>query len=241
MEMEKHRNLLAAIALGTSFIIATAVGSWTFFSIKSVDFTLSVTGSAKEHVTSDSAKWVTVLSRTVKESSIRSGYVLLDQDLNVVKKFFKAQGIDENNLTISPIFMDQVYHQNDVGEKEFNLHQSVEYTSKDVAKVTAMSKLVVNIIDQGVLLSTQSLEYSYSKLADLRVSLLSAAVKDAKSRAVSIAKESGRGVGSLVSASSGVVQVLPPNSVDVSDYGAYDTASIEKEVMVTVKAAFAVK
>ncbi len=36
----------------------------------------------------------------------------------------------------------------------------------------------------------------------------------------------------------GVVQVLPPSSTEVSDYGAYDTSSIEKEVMVTVKASF---
>jgi len=36
----------------------------------------------------------------------------------------------------------------------------------------------------------------------------------------------------------GVVQVMPVNSVEISDYGTYDTGSIEKEVMVTVKALF---
>jgi hypothetical protein len=35
-----------------------------------------------------------------------------------------------------------------------------------------------------------------------------------------------------------VVQVLPVNSVDVSDYGSYDTQNIEKEISVTVRAAF---
>jgi hypothetical protein len=37
------------------------------------------------------------------------------------------------------------------------------------------------------------------------------------------------------------VQVLAPNSEDVNDYGTYDTSSINKEIMVTVKASFEIK
>jgi hypothetical protein len=86
-----------------------------------------------------------------------------------------------------------------------------------------------------------SLEYSYTKLPELRVSLLSDAVKDAKARAAKLAESSGKKVDVLKSASVGVVQVLPVNSVDVSDYGTYDTSKIDKDVMVTVKAAFTLK
>jgi hypothetical protein len=39
----------------------------------------------------------------------------------------------------------------------------------------------------------------------------------------------------------GLVQVMAPNSVEVSDYGMYDTSSIDKEIMVTVKASFEIK
>jgi uncharacterized protein len=241
MEIEKHRNLLASAVLGGAIILSTAIGAWTHYSVRALDFSLSVTGSAKQQVTSDQAKWVTNISRVVGQSQVKVGYGQLSQDLTIVKKFFKDQGVDEKDLTISPVFMDQIYKQNDVGEKEYNLRQTIEYNSSDVVKVTAMSKAVTSVIDQGVLFSTQSLEYYYSKLADLRVSLLSSAIKDAKARATAIAKETGRSVGSLREASSGVVQVLPLNSVDVSDYGMYDTGNIEKEVMVTVKAAFAVK
>jgi len=34
------------------------------------------------------------------------------------------------------------------------------------------------------------------------------------------------------------VQVMPVNSVDISDYGNYDTSTIDKDVMVTVKTIF---
>jgi len=37
------------------------------------------------------------------------------------------------------------------------------------------------------------------------------------------------------------VQVLSPNSIEVSDYGSYDTQTIQKEVMVTARAVFLLK
>ncbi len=39
----------------------------------------------------------------------------------------------------------------------------------------------------------------------------------------------------------GVVQVLSEGSIDVSDYGTYDTSKIDKEVMITVKTTFGLK
>jgi hypothetical protein len=75
----------------------------------------------------------------------------------------------------------------------------------------------------------------------MRVALLSSAIKDAGARAAAIAKESGRSVGTLRSASGGVVQVLPQGGVDISDYGTYDTQSKQKEVMVTIRAMFSLQ
>jgi hypothetical protein len=85
------------------------------------------------------------------------------------------------------------------------------------------------------------LELTYSKLAEMRVQLLSKAIKDAEERAQAIAKESGRTVGMLRKATSGVVQVLPAGGIEVSDYGSYDTQSLNKEVMVTVRADFSLQ
>lgn len=62
-----------------------------------------------------------------------------------------------------------------------------------------------------------------------------------KKRAEAIATSSGKTVDSIKSVSMGVVQVMPAGTVDVSDYGMYDTGSIDKEVMVTVKTTFSLK
>ena len=73
------------------------------------------------------------------------------------------------------------------------------------------------------------------------MALLSDAIADAKARAVKLAQAGGKNIGALQSASSGVVQVLAPNSANTSDYGTYDTSSIEKNIMVTVKTSFEIK
>jgi hypothetical protein len=39
----------------------------------------------------------------------------------------------------------------------------------------------------------------------------------------------------------GVLQVTAVNSMDVSDYGTYDTSALKKRVTAVVRAAFAVK
>ena len=81
----------------------------------------------------------------------------------------------------------------------------------------------------------------FFSLPDIRIELLDNAIADAKLRADKIAKAGGKQIGALQSASSGVVQVLAPNSVEVSDYGMYDTSKINKEIMVSVKTSFEIK
>lgn len=229
--------------IGISIIIAAVIFSWAFYQTRKVEDVLSVTGSAKKPVTSDTVKWTGSFSRTVLTSELQSGYTLMDQDLRIVKKFFASEGIKEQDLGISPVTMEQVssYNQPADTPKEYELKQRVEIQSNDVNKITELAKNIQPLIGEGVIFSTQAVEYFYSKLPDLRVQMLGEAVKDAKVRAEEIAKSSDRGIGALNSASMGVVQLLPVNSVEVSDYGAYDTSSIEKEAMVTVKTSFTLK
>jgi hypothetical protein len=117
----------------------------------------------------------------------------------------------------------------------------VEVQSNEIQKITSMAKNTQILIDQGVIYSTNSLEYYYTKLPELRIALLKDAVSDAKMRAQKIAESTGLQVSSIKSANAGVVQVLQVNSTDISDYGAYDTSTIEKEVMVIVTAIFNLK
>jgi hypothetical protein len=141
-------------------------------------------------------------------------------------------------IIVSPVFMDQNYDQPQGAERSYTLRQTVDVNSDDVSGITEIAKNINPLIEKGVVFSTSSLEYTYTKLPEERVALLSDAIKDAKARASKLAESSGKKVGILKSASSGVVQVMSANSLDISDYGSYDTSKIDKSIMLTVKASF---
>ena len=233
-----------AIIVGASIALAALIFGLFYYFAQATAATnnvLLVTGSAKTQVTSDKAKLVMSISRIAPVSSLAAGYGGLARDLNLVNALLEEQGMAPNGKVESPIFMNQIYEQNSGNEIRYQLSQTISVQSDDVNKITEISKAVPSLASQGAVVSIQSLEYFYSKLPDLRVSLLTEAVKDAKARADKIAEGTGRGVGNIQSASSGVVQVLSSDSVEVSDYGSYDTTNIEKDVMVTVKASFRLK
>jgi uncharacterized protein len=236
-----NKIIYTGIILGLCFIIGLSINAVMNYKAKQLDNTLSVTGSAKVSVTSDIVKWKSSFSRTVLVSGLEQGYSQMKKDENIVLAFLKAQGIIEENITISPVSMYENYKYNSDSPTEYVLTQSVTVDSQDVEKITQIAKNTQDIINEGAIFFSNSLEYYYSKLPELRVSLLSDAIKDAKARADKIAESSGKKVGFIQSASMGVVQVLAPNSVEISDYGSYDTQTVEKEVMVTVKALFSLQ
>ena len=71
--------------------------------------------------------------------------------------------------------------------------------------------------------------------------MIGKATQNAKERAASMAKNTGNKIGSLRSANTGVFQITPPDSTDVSDYGINDTSSIEKKITAVVNVTFAVE
>ena len=241
---KNNKFLWVPTIAGISLIIAATIWAVAFYESRNSTDSLSVTGSASTQIVSDNAKFSGEFSRIVKISALKTGYAQMATDLSSVKSFLKAQGIDEKIVTISTVSMMENYNYNNNGvqtEKEYTLRQQVEISLNDVNKITALAQATQALINKGVIFSTNPVEYYYTKLPDLRVSLLSDAVKDAKARAEKLAESSGKSVGGLKSAASGVVQVLPANSLEVSDYGTYDTTKINKTVMVTVKASFGLR
>jgi hypothetical protein len=227
--------------IGLGIVLATIIGSYTFYQIRSFDNTLTVTGSATKQVTSDHVKWVGSISRIVKINTLKTGYAEMAKDLSLVQDFLKEKNIPTEQIVISAISMDQNYDQPQGAERTYTLRQTIEVNSSDVNSITDIAKNINPIIEKGVIFATQSLEYTYTKLPEERVNMLAFALQDAKARASKLAESTGKGIGQLKSASSGVVQVMSANSLDISDYGSYDTSKIEKNIMLTVKASFTLK
>ena len=233
---------LPTIIISCAFVIASIIFGSFYYSAQRVSRdTLSVTGSSKLSVVADQAKLILVISHTAPTSDMSSGYADVAKDLALTHALLTKEGIAEESILESTVSTNQIYDQKTSVNARYDFRQTLTVQSNDVNKLTDISKKIPSLSSQGAFVSIQSLEYYYSKLPDLRVSLLEDAVKDAKARAEKIAKGTGRSIGVVTTASSGVVQVLAPNSIDISDYGTYDTTSIQKDVMITVKATFELK
>ncbi len=238
--MENNNILKSSVILGLSFIIGFIIISYSLIQIKSFDNLLVVTGSSKQLVVSDIAKWNASFSRNAYDYNLNQGYTAMKADEDIVKEFLRDNGISESEITITPVSMQKNYKYDSSYDSpdEYTLIQNVTIESGDIEKIKLISKNAQRVIEKGVIFSANAPQYYYSKLSDARINLLPSAMEDARKRAESI---SGKKAGSLKSVSMGVVQVLQPNSVDISDYGMYDTSTVEKEIMITVRASFSLR
>lgn len=228
--------------LGISLIVSAGVMARTWYAVRALDNTFTVTGSAKESAVADSAHWTLNVERGASEGSQSEAYDAVARDASAVVSYLTKHGVPETDITRSPISADIDYSvSQQSGVRRFIVRQSVTVTSKDVNLIEKLSSSIADLARTGVYISAMPPEYYVSTLPEARVRLIGKAVEDARTRAVEIAKSSKSSVGALKSASSGVVQVLSPGSAAVDDYGAYDTSSIKKEIMVTVRATFLVK
>ena len=141
--MFKDKSLfIPAIILGSSFVIASIVGALTFYKIRSMDNVITVTGSAKTLVSSDSVKLSMSISRSVNEFNLQKGYSQISNDLNIVMNFLKSKGVSEKDINSTPVFTNEVYKYNDNsgGPKEYNLYQQITIKSSDVSGITDLAK-----------------------------------------------------------------------------------------------------
>ncbi len=231
------------LALG--LIIVALIAAGTFYRSKSFQDTVSVTGSSQISVRSDMVKWRSNFSRTVAIDDLQDGYARMKWESDTILQYLKQNKIAENEITINPVSIYPQYQQDSFGSNGkvigYNLTQTVIVESGDIDTIIKIAKDSGVLINQGIIFASDPLEFYYSKLNDLKLDLLADATKNAKERAEKIAASSGSAVGSLRSAAVGVFQVTPINSTEISDYGYYDTSSVDKQVTAVVRASFSLR
>lgn len=237
----------AAFLLGLSLVVATCVAGGVAYKVKSLGNTISVTGSAERTITSDIVKWSGRLSRNVGVDGLKDGNTAVKADFATVLQIVHEAGVDDGQITVRPLNVYPVYGSEDPSKPYasqtrivgYNLDQSFQVESPDVNGVTKLAQAVADrMLQSGVVFTTDSLEYYYSKLAGLKLEMLSEATANAKARAERIVTSTGASLGPLSSAGMGVFQVTAVNSTEISDYGAYDTSAIDKKVTAVARAEF---
>ena len=200
---------------------------------------IRVVGQGVKSVTSDLAKWNITINRDTNVASKSEGPSWIQEDLNKIKKYLANNGIEEKDILVDPVSSYANYGNN--GVTGYSFSQRIEVKSDDIEKIEKMALDNKALAKQDIYLEYSNLEYFVSNLAELKAEMLALATVDAKARAEEIAKSSGNKICGLLSAKTGVFQIRKPLSMDISDYGIYNTSSKEKEIAVTVNATFKIK
>lgn len=237
--------IILGVCIAAATIVSSIILSQGFLKItKFVREQINVTGSAQKDIKSDLIVWRGSFSR--RKPALSDGYKALKEDLNKVRAYLAAKGVKDNEIIVSQIATETIYKKNEKGNntntvEAYDLSQYVEVKSKDVDRITQVSRESTELIDQGVEFFSGMPEYFYTKLDELKIEMLAKATENAKLRAENMVKATGNKIGFIRSARMGVFQITPITSTEVSDWGVNDTSSLEKKVTAVVSASFAIE
>jgi hypothetical protein len=244
MNGEKNNYLLnIGTTLAIGLVLSSLIFGWFYSKKQKGDEAVTVTGSAKRRITSDLVVWTAGVSS--QSPALGDAYRQLSDSVPRIKQYLLSKGIPEDQMTVSSITTTQQRGRDSDGQETgqitgYSLSQEIEVRSKDVAKIAQIAREATELIDQGILIESSAPKYYYTQIGDLKVEMLGEAAKDAKERAERIAESTGNSIGTVRSARMGVLQITAADSTDVSDYGVYDTSTIEKDMTAVVNASFAV-
>src|SRR5688500_272306 len=240
-KLNGYYNAGAALALG--LIISSLILGWAYKGTKKGDEAITVTGSAKRRISSDLVVWSAGVSSQAPQLS--DAYKQLSDNIPRIKQYLLSKGIPEDQMTVSSISATSLKGHDSEGNETneitgYSLQQQIEIRSNDVQKIAQVARESTELINQGILIESKAPKHYYTQIGDLKIEMLGEAAKDAKERAERIAQSTGNSIGAVRSAKMGVLQITAADSTDVSDYGVYDTSTIEKDMTAVVNVSFAV-
>ena len=240
-------NLKYAI-IGVAVILsAYLLGRAYTYKYRSQD-TVVVTGLGETEFESDLIVWSGTL--TADAPTVSEGYREIEQNKRKVNEYLAAQGIDAKEVVWNFVDVmkeyETVYNANGnyAGQRftGYALRQSFSIESTDVDRVENVSREISALIAQGVSIEARQPDYYYTKLDDVKLSLIEEASADARARAEKIAKNAGTGIGAVASARMGVFQITGANTnEEFSAGGSFNTTNRNKKARVTIRVEYRVK
>lgn len=248
---------LAALALAAGLAASTYIAASTWRDVRKQPDknNIRITGSAKKRIVSDLIQWSATIEG--KGSDRTAAYLALKSSTEKVVAFLKTQGIQPDAIktqsaSITEEFEmlreDKVLPGTTVPIRTetrrstgFRAWQIVSVSSPDVPLIEKASREITSLLEQGVFVTSNSPNYYYTRLGELKLEMLAEAAKDARSRAENILRSAGNtNLGPLVYSSMGIININPANSTETSTEGNNDTTSYEKDIITIVRAEYKV-
>jgi uncharacterized protein len=235
-------GMLAGLFLSAGLCFASIqfTRTWTHLRESQV---IEVTGSARRNVRSDLAIWRSQFS--VEDASLVAANEKLKADLVKCEAFLRRNRITD--YAFQPVQIREITARNKDEDGTtarrigYQLTQQIAVKSKNVDDIVRLSTESAQLLNQGVAFVSNGIDFLYTQAGEAKVEMMADATRDARTRADQIALQGKRRVKELRSAHMGVVQINPVFSSATSWEGNNDTSSIDKTIIATVGATFALE
>ncbi len=242
------KQYLNSIIFGIAIVLSSLFLGKAYTDRYSSSGEIQVTGLGKVDFSSDLIVWEGRYS--AKNLDLKEAYLSLEKNKSAINQYLEEKGVNKEQLIYSAVTMNhknkQIYSTDgDYMGDEFigyELIQSVQIESKEVDKIEKVSREITELLNQGVQFYSESPRYYYTKLADLKIEMISKATEDARIRAAKISEFSGGNLGELESARMGVFQITGQNSKESYSWGGtFNTSSRKKTASITMKLIYRTK
>jgi hypothetical protein len=238
---------ITAIVFSIAIVLASIFLGNAYVDRANPDGKISVTGSGSSDFTSDLIVWEGQFSRV--NNDLKTAFDQLISDKNAVEAYLISKGIPKDAVIFNSVQTherreSQYQNGNFVGTAfmGYELSQTVKVESENVELVESVSREVTELLNKGVQFNSYSPRYYYTKLADLKIEMISKATEDARLRAEKIAENSGGRLGKLKDARMGVFQITGQNSgEDFSWGGSFNTSDKNKTATITMRLDYEIK
>lgn len=239
---------LNSIIFSSAIVIATVILGYSYVKRSQVTGKITVTGLGKKDFSSDLIVWGGSFSKQNKDLKLAAAE--LSKDRKRIEEYLLKSSVNKKEIVISAVQSSETskpkYSKTgDILNYEFegyHLSQPIEITSNEVEKIEGVSRGITELLNDGIQFYSEPPRYYYTRLADLKIELISAATKDARARAEKIAQKSGAQIGKLISAEMGIFQITGQNSDEEYSWGGtFNTSSKEKSASITMKLMYKIK
>ena len=172
---------------------------------------------------------------------------VLDISQTVMQGYFTMMmvvDVSESNIPVAELARQLEERGKEIKENIFD-HYYLTYSVRvRTNKVDVVAKNILKIHELAMRkldVSITAPQYFISNPEQYKLELVNAASASAAERARTAARQSGSDLGPLMTARQGVIQITRSASNDTSDYGMYDTTSIQKVIRLVMTMEFALK
>ena len=244
-------TFIAVIAITAGIVLSSFMLSRFMLKIQhTTEKNITVKGVAEKIVTSDVAAFRCTI--TVRGNTREAGYSELARAQKVLCSKLDSLGFtaamrEDETISCDPQFRTITTKDTSGREVSKNLfdHYKLSYSVRvRTDKVQIVAANVLKIHDLSYLkwdVSVEKPQYFINNPEQYKLELVNAASASAAQRARTAAGNSGSELGALLEARQGVIQITAPASNDTSDYGVYDTKSVQKVIRLVMTMKFSLK